>query len=30
VGAVDVSGLPGADDDALARKALADAGLEAR
>ena len=30
VGAVGVSGLPGADDDALARKALADAGLEAR
>jgi uncharacterized protein GlcG (DUF336 family) len=30
VGAVGVSGLPGADDDALARKALAAAGLEAR
>ena len=30
VGAVGVSGLPGADDDALARKALAEAGLEAR
>ena len=30
VGAVGVSGLPGVDDDALARKALADAGLEAR
>ena len=30
VGAVGISGLPGADDDALARKALADAGLEAR
>jgi glc operon protein GlcG len=30
VGAVGVSGLPGADDDALARKALADAGLETR
>jgi uncharacterized protein GlcG (DUF336 family) len=30
VGAVGISGLPGADDDALARKALSDAGLEAR
>jgi uncharacterized protein GlcG (DUF336 family) len=30
VGAVGISGLPGVDDDALARKALADAGLEAR
>ena len=30
VGAVGVSGLPGADDDALARRALAQAGLEAR
>jgi uncharacterized protein GlcG (DUF336 family) len=30
VGAVGVSGLPGADDDALARRALAGAGLEAR
>ena len=30
VGAVGVSGLPGADDDALARRALAEAGLEAR
>ena len=30
VGAVGVSGLPGADDDSLARKALAAAGLEAR
>jgi len=30
VGAVGVSGLPGADDDALARKALADTGLETR
>ena len=30
VGAVGVSGLPGADDDALARKALGAAGLEAR
>ena len=30
VGAVGVSGLPGADDDALARKALAAAGLESR
>lgn len=30
VGAVGVSGLPGADDDALARRALAAAGLEAR
>ena len=30
VGAVGVSGLPGADDDALARTALAAAGLEAR
>jgi glc operon protein GlcG len=30
VGAVGVSGLPGADDDALARRALEHAGLEAR
>ena len=30
VGAVGVSGRPGADDDALARRALAAAGLEAR
>jgi glc operon protein GlcG len=30
VGAVGVSGLPGVDDDALARKALSEAGLEAR
>jgi uncharacterized protein GlcG (DUF336 family) len=30
VGAVGVSGLPGSDDDALARRALAEAGLEAR
>jgi len=30
VGAVGISGLPGADDDALARRALAAAGLEAR
>lgn len=30
VGAVGVSGLPGAEDDALARTALAAAGLEAR
>jgi uncharacterized protein GlcG (DUF336 family) len=30
VGAVGVSSLPGADDDALARKALGQAGLEAR
>lgn len=30
VGAVGVSGLPGADDDALARAALAAVGLEAR
>ena len=30
VGAVGVSGLPGADDDALARRALAEVGLEAR
>jgi glc operon protein GlcG len=30
VGAVGVSGLPGADDDALAREALAAAGLESR
>ena len=30
VGAVGVSGLPGVDDDALARRALAEAGLEAR
>ncbi|MGH3071732.1 MAG: heme-binding protein [Gaiellaceae bacterium] len=30
VGAVGVSGLPGADDDALARRALQAAGLEAR
>ena len=30
VGAVGVSGLPGADDDALARRALERAGLEAR
>ena len=30
VGAVGVSGLPGADDDALARRALAEAGLVAR
>jgi uncharacterized protein GlcG (DUF336 family) len=30
VGAVGVSGLPGADDDALARRALTAAGLEAR
>ncbi len=30
VGAVGISGLPGADDDALARRALAEAGLEAR
>ena len=30
VGAVGVSGLAGADDDALARRALAQAGLEAR
>ena len=30
VGAVGVSGLSGADDDALARRAIADAGLEAR
>ena len=30
VGAVGVSGLSGADDDALARRALAEAGLEAR
>ena len=30
IGAVGISGLPGVDDDALARKALADAGLEAR
>jgi uncharacterized protein GlcG (DUF336 family) len=30
VGAVGVSGLPGADDDALARRALEQAGLEAR
>jgi uncharacterized protein GlcG (DUF336 family) len=30
VGAVGVSGLPGADDDALARRALAAAGLDAR
>ena len=30
VGAVGVSGLPGADDDALARRALGAAGLEAR
>jgi glc operon protein GlcG len=30
VGAVGLSGLPGADDDALARRALAAAGLEAR
>jgi uncharacterized protein GlcG (DUF336 family) len=30
VGAVGVSGLPGADDDALARRALVAAGLEAR
>ena len=30
VGAVGVSGLPGADDDALARRALTAAGLESR
>ena len=30
VGAVGVSGLPGADDDAIARRALERAGLEAR
>lgn len=30
VGAVGISGLPGVDDDALARRALAAAGLEAR
>jgi glc operon protein GlcG len=30
VGAVGISGLPGADDDALARRALEHAGLEAR
>jgi uncharacterized protein GlcG (DUF336 family) len=30
VGAVGISGLPGADDDALARRALVAAGLEAR
>ena len=30
VGAVGISGLPGADDDALARRALTEAGLEAR
>ena len=30
VGAVGVSGLPGADDDAIARRALAAAGLQAR
>jgi uncharacterized protein GlcG (DUF336 family) len=30
VGAVGVSGLAGADDDAIARRALAEAGLEAR
>ena len=30
VGAVGISGLPGADDDALARRALEAAGLEAR
>jgi uncharacterized protein GlcG (DUF336 family) len=30
VGAVGVSGMPGADDDALARRALEAAGLEAR
>ena len=30
IGAVGVSGLPGADDDALARRALAAAGLESR
>ena len=30
VGAVGVSGLPGADDDALARRAIAAAGLAAR
>jgi uncharacterized protein GlcG (DUF336 family) len=30
VGAVGISGLPGADDDALARKALGAAGLETR
>ncbi|MEO5575674.1 MAG: heme-binding protein [Gaiellaceae bacterium] len=30
VGAVGVSGLPGVDDDALARRALGEAGLEAR
>ena len=30
VGAVGISGLPGVDDDALARRALAEAGLEAR
>lgn len=30
VGAVGISGLTGADDDALARRALAEAGLEAR
>ena len=30
VGAVGVSGLPGVDDDALARRALAEVGLEAR
>ena len=30
VGAVGVSGLPGVEDDALARKALGQAGLEAR
>ena len=30
VGAVGVSGLPGADDDALARRALAAAGLDSR
>src|SRR6476660_9233958 len=30
VGAVGVSGLPGADDDALARRAIAAAGLSAR
>ncbi len=30
VGAVGVSGLPGVDDDAIARRALGDAGMEAR
>ena len=30
VGAVGVSGLPGADDDAIARRALAAAGLDSR